>query len=308
MENITVVVPFYNRAGFFKRLLKSIEDQSLEVSRLLIVDNGSCIEQIENIWGVISNSVLNVVLISSLNRGNANFARNLGYELASDGYVAYIDSDDWWDKDHLLESISVLNKSKCTGVYSGACIYGNGININKSIDVNLLGNPFFLLFSKKGYIAQTSSYVLRKNKCCNFVQWDESLKRHQDFDFFLNHYYFGGGWCFSAAVTSNIDWEEGGTKNTDVKSKLLFYKKWEKEFPKSICKHYLYTQISFCTKISSAQFKKEFKTLYLVKFNSLLDKLITCDALINIRVLCVLVLEKSHLKFKLRKFIRKIFN
>lgn len=306
-NNITVVVPFYNRAAFFERLIQSVEAQSLRVDKLLIVDNGSRFNEISYIWPIILKSTLNVVLVSTMKSGNANFARNLGFELAEQGMVAFLDSDDWWDNCHLKESVSILKESPYSAVYSGARIYGKDTFVNYSTSVNELNNPFELIFSKLGYIAQTSSYIVKKGRDTRFVKWDESLKRHQDFDFFLSLFYFGGGWDYSPKVTVNIDWEAGGTKVIDGASKLLFFSKWKDYFPDELCKYYLYTQILYCVKTGDKINAVKFKSLYISKYNSVFDRLLIFVPVMYFRNLCIYILEKSSLKNKARALFRTVF-
>lgn len=304
MKSVTVVVPFFNRSSFFYRLIKSVERQTLKPTQLIIVDNGSELEEIESIFEVIQRSPLNILLVSTVNRGNANYARNLGYELAAEGYVAYLDSDDWWDEQHLENSVCALGRSNLYGVYSGAKIHSNKITSNKSIDVNALGCPFRLLFSKKGYIAQTSSYVLKKGSKLSPSPWDERLKRHQDFDFFIANFFSGFGWKYLDSVTVNIDWDDGGTKSIDIASKLRFYNKWKQHFPDDLCEYYLYNQVVYCLKVEDGEFKDLFKQEYLERFGGLKSRLLLNDLLLSFRIELLSILDKYNLKYKLRSILR----
>src|SRR5699024_10882054 len=126
--------------------------------------------------------------LSTINRGNANFARNLGYDLSETKYVAFLDSDDWWEKEHLTKSIESLEYSGKAAVYSGAIIHSNNsTNFSNTVDIDNFNDPFSLVLN--GYFAQTSSYVLNKDLIKNIVVWDTALNRHQDFDYFASIFY-----------------------------------------------------------------------------------------------------------------------
>lgn len=260
--SISVVVPFYNRSRFLKRLLDSVAAQTLAVDKVYIIDNGSNLAETVKAWEIITTHKLmdKCVFTSSIGKGNANFARNLGYELAKTKYVAFLDSDDWWNKEHLASSIHSLKKSNKVAVYSGAIVHNNsGYKIKKSVDVNVFDNPFSLIMSSEGYLAQTSSYIVDKSKLGFEVVWDESLKRHQDFDYFASVFYSTSGWCFCSDINVYIDWDQGGTKkDLDFASLILFYNKWQDKIPNIIKKSYLFEMLCLCYKLEASYQVKSF--------------------------------------------------
>lgn len=260
--SVSVVVPFYNRSRFLKRLLDSVAAQTLAADKVYIIDNGSNLEETIKAWEIITTHKLvdKCVFTSSIGEGNANFARNLGYELAKTKYVAFLDSDDWWEPEHIANSLEVLQESNKAGVYSSAIIHSHkGTTIAKSIDVNLFDTPFELLFGP--YIAQTSSYIVNKRQLKNIVMWDNELKRHQDFDYFASIFYQSSGWCFNSDSNVNIDRLIGGTavKDIDFQSLILFYKKWKSSIPKTIKYEYLSIMLYICYTHNA---KTKFKSFY----------------------------------------------
>ena len=259
--SVSIVVPFYNRSRFLKRLLDSISAQTLPADKVYIIDNGSSLEETLDAWEIIKSHRLNdkCIFTSSMHSGNANFARNLGYELADTKYVAFLDSDDWWNNNHLIKSVYHLHNSDKAAIYSGANIYtSNGISQNLSIDVNKFNNPFSLVLDD--YIAQTSSYVVDKSKILDTVMWDNSLKRHQDFDYFASIFYKTSGWLFSEEVEVNIDWKDGGTQlaSIDLNSLKQFYLKWEYKIPLRIRKRYLLSMLYLTYRVKSPSNIREF--------------------------------------------------
>ena len=255
-NNISVVVPFYNRSVFLERILNSISKQLLKPQEIYIVDNGSSIEESYKAWRILkSHSLFDIcTYVSSINIGNANFARNLGFNLSKTNYVAFLDSDDWWNKNHLSESVRALKKTNMAAVYSAAIIHMPAfVKINRSIDVNFFDNPFSLVLSEKGYLAQTSSYVVCKNELIGKVLWDERLKRHQDFDYFAQIFFQTKGWVFLDQANVNVDWDNGGAskKYIDSSSLIFFYEKWNSFIPEKIKKSYLLGMLRFSYKSGS---------------------------------------------------------
>ena len=243
-NSVAVVIPFYNRSQFLQRLLDSIAIQTLPVAKVYIIDNGSSLEETVKAWRIISSHQLRskCLFTSSLGKGNANYARNLGYQLAETKYVAFLDSDDWWEKQHLAQSAHCLQRSSKAAVYSGSVIhYKNSVLSNKSIDIAHFNDPFSFIMSPEGHIAQTSSYVVNKQLLQDSVLWSEQLKRHQDLDYFAEIYYNSLGWCYLPQANVNMDKIEGGVdiNKIDYASMIQFYHKWNPLFPKAVRKYYL---------------------------------------------------------------------
>lgn len=250
MDSIAVVVPFYNRSDFLLRLLDSIESQTKAPEIVYIVDNGSREEEAEQALAIISSHSLSdkCCFVSALNKGNANYARNLGYYLASTRFVAFLDSDDWWSPDHLAESVNVLLASGRVGCYSGATIHrASGAVVNKSKNIDMFTDAASFLFLKTGGSAQTSSFLIDKWKVEYKVTWDEKLRRHQDTDYFMSIEKYTQGWIFKDVPSSHIDWDQGGAgRLIDYDSMIEFYKKWRNEMNVLVKRNYLLRQVVSC--------------------------------------------------------------
>lgn len=236
--SVSVVVPFYNRSTYLLRLLDSVACQTQFVEKIFVVDNGSQRDEAERAWATIQNHQLSdrCCYVSTVRLGNANYARNLGYYLSKSDYVAYLDSDDWWEPDHLKSSVEILERSGKAGCYSGAIIHkASGISLSRSVDINEIDCPFRFLFSKAGGIAQSSSFVVSRKKTNGVVEWDERLKRCQDFDYFISIQLETEGWVYKPDPDYHLDWDQGGTVGQlDSDSIVRFYNKWSSSFPKRL--------------------------------------------------------------------------
>lgn len=248
--DVTVVIPFYNRSNYAQKLLASILEQTFKPKFIYFVDNGSVPDEVEMLKSLISEVSEKRIIIRYLKTqktGNANYARNLGMNEAITQYVAFLDSDDWWESCHLENSINILKNSDKSAIYGGAIIHSlNSEVINYSGDIATVETPFHILFSNLGWSAQTSSYIVDKHKI-GTIQWDEILKRHQDYDFFLNLEYQTSGWIFNPIPSSNLERNDAVTgRNFDIESMINFLKKWRQRFPDICLKKYLIDQMDLC--------------------------------------------------------------
>lgn len=103
---VSVVLPTYNRAHCLPRSIQSVLDQTYSQWELIIVDNYSTDNTDEL---VASYHDSRIYLFKIRNDGVIAASRNKGLYIAKGEYVAFLDSDDWWHPEKLLESVRQLN-------------------------------------------------------------------------------------------------------------------------------------------------------------------------------------------------------
>lgn len=106
MDIVSVILPTYNRANYIKDAIESVLDQTYRNIELLIIDDGST----DNTQAVIESYLKDnrIRYIKQKNSGAA-VARNKGLELSKGKYVAFIDSDDMWEKNKLEIQLAVMD-------------------------------------------------------------------------------------------------------------------------------------------------------------------------------------------------------
>ena len=113
---------------------------------------------------------------------------------------------------------------ECNAVYSGFLL-DNGFNrkTKNSRGIYPSETPYSFLFGKNSAVAQTSSYMLQKN-VLELYSWDETLKRNQDYDFFIGVQKVVG-WNFNLSITSIVHWDEGSARTYSFEAFSKFYEK-----------------------------------------------------------------------------------
>ncbi|WP_280564783.1 glycosyltransferase family 2 protein [Chromohalobacter sp. 48-RD10] len=220
-NSISVVIPVHNRLSEVKRAVRSVLSQTYAASEILIVENNS--DDPAEIKSVIAEFESDkIVFYSLLCCENANVARNFGAEEASGRFIAFLDSDDEWDEDHLENCMRVIKVYNCDFVYGAARVY-NGIESEIKCSRNIYEDeePIdFLLGKNRGY-AQTSSFLISK-EIWDQNRWDESLKRHQDLDFFCRVVSNVPSAC-NKNSDYTIHWLKGEVRDFDFESVKRFY-------------------------------------------------------------------------------------
>lgn len=97
MPYFSIVIPAYNCAAYLAKTLKSVLDQNFSDFEVIVIDDGSTDNTIDVVLSIKDERVK---LISQANSG-VSAARNAGIEASRGAYVALLDGDDIWMKDHL---------------------------------------------------------------------------------------------------------------------------------------------------------------------------------------------------------------
>jgi glycosyltransferase involved in cell wall biosynthesis len=94
---VSVVIPAYNSEETICRALSSVFEQTLQPAEIIVVDDGSTdgtVSLVKNFYGDLKPGFLKLVELGS-NHG-ASYARNVGWDMASGEFLAFLDSDDSW--------------------------------------------------------------------------------------------------------------------------------------------------------------------------------------------------------------------
>ena len=97
---ISVIIPVYNGEKYIERCVYSVLLQPCANALEIIIINDGSKDRTAEICDKISQEYGNVTVIHKENGGVAS-ARNIGIEKATGQYVAFLDSDDWWEDNFL---------------------------------------------------------------------------------------------------------------------------------------------------------------------------------------------------------------
>lgn len=120
---ITIVVPLYNGEKYITKCLDSIFNQTYKKLEILTIDDGSTDSSYIKAEEFIKNrsaDVFNARLLRQENKGVA-CARNKGIEEASGEFIAFIDQDDYIDKNYIQVLLNNMQHQKSDIVVSGYC-------------------------------------------------------------------------------------------------------------------------------------------------------------------------------------------
>ncbi len=117
---VSVIIPTYNNAKLIPYTLESILGQSYSPLEIIVVNDGSTDETAEVVQRYAPRGA--VRLHTQPNQGDIA-ARNKGIELARGDYIAFIDSDDLWNREHVRLLVEEIERSPETGMAFDNVIY-----------------------------------------------------------------------------------------------------------------------------------------------------------------------------------------
>lgn len=183
-RKISVVIPYFNDAPAIERCLNSVFKQTHRPNQIIIVDD--CSDDSHTLVDIVANMPSGIEIILHHNDENKNgaYSRNYGVSLANGDYIAFLDGDDYWLENHLEMSFKKALETDADFVYSNVVnIDAHGKqSIRKVTDISSIDNQPDVLFMSP---PQTNSFFFKKN-LYNDVSFNESLKRHQDYQFLVD--------------------------------------------------------------------------------------------------------------------------
>lgn len=178
---ISVVLPFYNNRHTIERAVFSVLSQSYSNWELIVVDDGSE----DNGLALIERIEDSRIRCYRLQHRNANVVRNYGITHSHGGYIAMLDADDEWTENHLACSLEVLQKEKADGVYGSLILHGKNDRVVTTRGLQQDESRIDFLLSNS-CAAQTSTLVMT-SVSAKSILWNETLLRHQDYDFVVRY-------------------------------------------------------------------------------------------------------------------------
>jgi glycosyltransferase involved in cell wall biosynthesis len=187
MSRISVVIPTYNRAHILESVVKSVVNQNFLPSEIIIVDDGSK-DGTEEVAKALTNKNedINIRYIYQENQGG-NVARNRGIQEAKGDYIAFLDSDDTWDREKLEKQLAVFEiNDKIGAVYCGL----RHIDLDKGTLIyepkrSYLSGDLGSTLLIRDLTAPTSCYMVKRSVFEEVGGFDVNLKARQDWEMWI---------------------------------------------------------------------------------------------------------------------------
>ena len=140
----SIIIPVYNAQKYLRRCLSSILSHYLKAGEILIIDDNSTDRSWEIICEYVQKYPHFIKGIKTLQNGGSSVARNLGLELARGKYIIFMDSDDYWVNDKILELLRYASDESLVIGGFEVSYYGKQLMIHENAQYEEIGKKIFL--------------------------------------------------------------------------------------------------------------------------------------------------------------------
>jgi len=183
---ISIIVRTKDRPQLVKTALQSIAQQTYSPIEVVLVNDGGCDLNLEDIKNALSDVVLHYIRLER-NTGRAH-AGNVGIENAQGEFIGFLDDDDEYHPEHIETLVTQLRQGDYPIAYTAVEF------IEKTLDDDRLQsmNTRKLVFSKNfsyddliisNYLPLMS--LLFKAKLLKSLKFDESFDLYEDWDMLI---------------------------------------------------------------------------------------------------------------------------
>ena len=186
---VSVIIPTYSRPDNIVRAINSVLAQTYKNIEIIVVDdNGEGtphqIETEKVLREYIDNDKITYIKHEVNKNGSA--ARNTGFRLSCGEYINFLDDDDVFAPTKIEKQVARLEKDeKFDACYCNSLIQGRH---RKIITHNLKEGDLTLevLTGKNNF--NTSTILFKRKALFNIGGWDESFRRHQDWELMIRFF------------------------------------------------------------------------------------------------------------------------
>lgn len=220
---ISIVIPLYNKELYIENTLNIILNQTYQNFEVIIVDDGST----DNGSEIVESFTDERIKLFKKENGGVSSARNFGVDKSNYEYVAFLDADDEWLKNHLEEINRLImdyGDEADVFVTNFSRKYANGKVLVNRLDINrgVIEDYFSKVLSKD--VIHTSCVCIKKSSLLEVGGFNNLLSRGEDLDVWirLNRKY-------KTAYTPEIteiylqDAVNNSKKNFPIEKSLLYH-------------------------------------------------------------------------------------
>ena len=182
-EKVSIIMSAYNIEKYLAKGVESVINQTYKNIEILLIDDGST-DSTAKICDDFAKKDNRVKVVHKTN-GGVSSAWNAGLDNATGDYIAFVDGDDWVDKDYIQELYNALKKydadiSVCDyyRVTDGALYSSNNASFDKFVPA---GEVYNLFFCKKRW-NHNSWGKLYKKHIFKDLRYDVTCRVAEDLD------------------------------------------------------------------------------------------------------------------------------
>lgn len=179
---VSVIIVVYNDEKYIKQAIESVLAQTYKNIELIVVDDGST----DN-TGDIVKQYENIIYIYQENRGEGA-ARNVGINNSHGEYLAFLDSDDIYEKNKIEKQLQILNYNQQVDVvYNDLKVVDENLNYLNTLKSEGIYKKREDLLANIIYrqVIQGPICMMIRRKCVQDIKWSEKLIYTVDYEYII---------------------------------------------------------------------------------------------------------------------------
>jgi teichuronic acid biosynthesis glycosyltransferase TuaG len=179
---ISIITPVFNREELIVECVKSVQEQTYKNYEHIIIDDGSDDNTIK-IVEALAKKDSKIILIKSPENsgGKPGKVRNIGIKIAKGELIAFLDSDDLWEKEKLEIQLVFMQKNGLDFSYHPLSRLVNSAESTTSFwGRDCFQKDFFRGLFLSNFIP-TCSVLVKKKVLKEVSSFEESLKYDEDY-------------------------------------------------------------------------------------------------------------------------------
>ncbi len=178
---VSIIIPYYENKKFIKKSLMSAINQTYKKIQIIIIYDENSLKNLNFIKKICKIDKRIKLIINKKNIG-AGYSRNIGIKHSRGKYIAFLDSDDFWNRKKLDIQINYMKKNNFSASHTSYKI----VDINK----NYLSTRYAFNLNYKKLLRSCdiglSTVVIKKKLLEKFKKPFPKLRTKEDFVLWLN--------------------------------------------------------------------------------------------------------------------------
>ena len=188
-SKIQIIIPVYNAEKYLRRCLESVKNQTFGDWQAIVVDDASA-DDSKNIIEEYTFLDERFIYIRQETNKGASASRNVALEMVNAEYVAFLDADDYWERDMLESMLEKAEKHscdivQCRFIYDFTCgkkvLPKGAFNKDAELSGDLLKNVYIKMMT--GINMNHVCMKLIRTSIIKGLRFDTTLKTAEDLKF-----------------------------------------------------------------------------------------------------------------------------
>ena len=130
-KDLTVIMPYYKKIKYFKKAYSSVVNQTYKNFNVILIYDDEFKEDLKKIKRIIKTK--NFKYIVNKENIGAGPSRNKAIDIAKTKYIAFLDCDDYWEKNKVQYQLTLMKKYKLKFSHTSYTILNSDSNKKKKI-------------------------------------------------------------------------------------------------------------------------------------------------------------------------------